>query len=314
MCIDESGGQISRICVDSGSITPPQQALVQENFIMFSYRHAFHAGNHADVLKHAVLISLLKYMVRKDKPFLVIDTHAGAGAYSLDTGQATKKMEYVDGVAKLMGHHPLPELLKDYVNFIDRFNDKNELRRYPGSPTIAAQMTRSTDRLRFFEMHSTDYRLLAQYFPESDKRVQVKKEDGLAGLKASLPPPSKRALVLIDPSYENKQDYYAIPEAIKEALRRFEQGTYLIWYPKLQTGQSRRLPEVLRRSMRGDWLDVSLTVKKPTKDGFGMHGTGLFVVNPPYTLPGLLKESMPVLVERLGMDAGAGFSLDFQIA
>jgi 23S rRNA (adenine2030-N6)-methyltransferase len=287
---------------------------------MFSYRHAFHAGNHADVLKHAVLISLLKYLTQKDKPFWVVDTHAGAGAYSLDTGQATKKEEYAEGVARLIGQDGLPALLKDYVNFVHAFNDRKGLRRYPGSPTIAARLTRPDDRLRFFEMHSTDYRLLSQLFGDADKRVQVKKEDGLAGLKALLPPPatSRRALVVIDPSYEDKRDYMAIPAAVHDGLRRFPEAVFLVWYPLLQIGAARRMPEQLQRGMKGegghDWLNVSLTVRKPAKDGFGMHGTGLFVVNPPYVLPGLLQAAMPVLVERLGIDDTASFKLDYEIA
>jgi 23S rRNA (adenine2030-N6)-methyltransferase len=287
---------------------------------MFSYRHAFHAGNHADVLKHAVLIALLKYLTQKDKPFWVIDTHAGAGAYSLDTGQATKREEYAEGVARLVGAAGLPPLLKDYVSFVEAFNEGKELRRYPGSPTISSQLARANDRLRFFEMHSTDHRLLAQMFGGAEPRVQVKKEDGLAGLRALLPPPpaSRRALVVIDPSYEDKRDYQTVPEAVNDALRRFAQGVFLVWYPLLQLGQARRMPEQLQRAMQGenghDWLNVTLTVKKPAKDGFGMHGSGLFVINPPYVLPGLLQAALPVLVERLGLDGAAGFKLDYEIA
>lgn len=282
---------------------------------MHSYRHAFHAGNHADVLKHAVLISILKYMTQKEKPVLLVDTHAGAGAYSLDTGQATKKMEYADGVARFFGARNLPDLLKDYVAFVGTFNGgKGTLRRYPGSPSIVAKLTRDIDRLRFFETHSTDFRLLSQLFPESDKRVQVRKEDGLFGLKALLPPATKRALVLIDPSYENKRDYQLVPEAVHDALRRFPLGVYMVWYPILPLGPARRMPDQLRRSMKGDWMNVSVTVKRPSKDGLGMHGSGLFIVNPPYVLPALLQAALPAFVEGMGMDDGAGFSLDYQIA
>ena len=287
---------------------------------MYSYRHAFHAGNHADVLKHAVLVALLRYLGQKEKPFWVIDTHAGAGAYEFHSDEARKNAEHEGGVIRLLDATGLPPLLADYVATVRAFNTGGRITRYPGSPFLADRLSRPIDRLRFFEMHSTDHRLLAQRFPEGekgDKRAIVRREDGFAGLKSLLPPPpaSRRALVVIDPSYEDKRDYARVRDALEDALGRFAQGVYAVWYPMLQLGQARQLPERLRAlCAERDWLDVSLTVQAPSKDGYGMHGSGMFVVNPPYTLPALLDEAMPVLVERLGMDAGAGYQLAHRIS
>ena len=286
---------------------------------MFSYRHAFHAGNHADVLKHAVLVALLKYMGQKDKPYWVIDTHAGAGAYEFHSDEATKNAEHESGVIRLLNASGLPSLLSDYLTTIRAFNTGAKMTRYPGSPFLADRLARPIDRLRFFEMHSTDHRLLSQRFPEGDardKRVIVRREDGFAGLKSLLPPPavSRRALVVMDPSYEDKRDYARVRDAIEDALKRFPQGVYAIWYPMLQKSSSRQLPERLRSLGSGrDWLDVSLTVKSLAKDGFGMHGSGMFIFNPPYTLPGLLRDAMPVLVDKLGLDGGAKFDLAWEV-
>jgi 23S rRNA (adenine2030-N6)-methyltransferase len=286
---------------------------------MYSYRHAFHAGNHADVLKHAVLVALLKYLGQKDKAFWVIDTHAGAGAYEFHSGEATKNAEHEGGVVRLLDEKGLPPLLADYLAAVRAFNTGKRITQYPGSPFLADRLTRPIDRLRFFEMHSTDHRLLSHRFPEAekgDKRAIVKREDGFAGLKSLLPPPaaSRRALVIIDPSYEDKREYARVRDAVADSLGRFAQGIYAVWYPILQLGQARQLPERLRSLGAGrDWLDVSLTVRSPSKDGYGMHGSGMFIMNPPYTLPGLLEAAMPVLVARLGLDAGAGYQLAYEI-
>jgi 23S rRNA (adenine2030-N6)-methyltransferase len=286
---------------------------------MLSYRHAFHAGNHADVLKHTVLISVLKYFGQKDKPYWVIDTHAGAGAYQLDSQESAKVREADGGVHRLRElakTTKLPPILADYLHFVADLNDRKDWTRYPGSPAIAASLTRADDRLRFFEMHTTDHRLMAHRF-EKDARVQVKREDGFAGLKALLPPPSRRSLVLIDPSYEMKTDYRAVSEAINDALRRFPDGTYAVWYPILSLTAAHRLPEILRKAAqthKANWLDVQLKVKRPPKANFGMYGSGMFLINPPWNLPALLEPAMPILAETLGLDEGKGFLLEHAIA
>jgi 23S rRNA (adenine2030-N6)-methyltransferase len=168
---------------------------------------------------------------------------------------------------------------------------------------------REQDRLRLFEMHSRDARLLQENF-QQEKRVVVEAGDGFAGLKACLPPPSRRALVLIDPSYEDKQDYERVFHSLKESLVRFPGGTYALWYPQLTRLDAHDLPQRLKRLPAKGWLHVALRVNTPNKDGFGMHGSGMFVLNPPWTLHARLQETLPFLVETLALDAGAGFTLE----
>jgi 23S rRNA (adenine2030-N6)-methyltransferase len=281
---------------------------------MLSYRHAFHAGNHADVLKHLVLVQLTRYLGQKDKPFMVIDTHAGAGAYALDSGYAVKLAEYKEGIGRLWGHNDLPPPLAEYVDLVRRLNPDRRLQAYPGSPFIALWTMREQDRLRLFELHSKDARLLQENFQDAGKQVIVESGDGFAGLKSLLPPPSRRALVLIDPSYEDKQDYERVFHALKDALTRFPGGIYAQWYPQLTRLDAHELPQRLKRLPAKSWLHVALRVSTPSKDGFGMHGSGMFVLNPPWTLHATLASVMPFLAETLALDAGAGFTLEQQEA
>ncbi len=280
---------------------------------MLSYRHAFHAGNHADVLKHLVLVELAQYLAQKDKPFWYVDTHAGAGAYALDSGYAVKLAEYKDGIGRLWGRNDLPAALKAYVELVRKLNPERRLVAYPGSPYFALWTMREGDRLRLFELHSKDARLLHENFGDAGKQVLVESGDGFAGLKALLPPPPRRALVLIDPSYEDKQDYERVVQALKEALVRFPGGTYALWYPQLTRLDAHELPRRLKH-LGSKWLHVALRVRTPSKDSFGMHGSGIFVVNPPWTLHATLAEVMPYLAQVLALDAGAGFTLEQQDA
>ena len=181
---------------------------------------------------------------------------------------------------------------------------------YPGSPYFALWTLREQDRLRLFELHSKDARLLAENFSADGARVIVEPNDGFAGLKAILPPPPRRALTLIDPSYEEKQDYDRVYHALKDALARFAGGTYAVWYPQLTRLDARDLPERLKRLPAKSWLHVALRVREPAKDGFGMHGSGMLVLNPPWTLHNALAETMPYLVQVLGNDPGAGYVLE----
>ena len=277
---------------------------------MLSYRHAFHAGNHADVLKHLVLVQLTRYLGQKDKPFWYIDTHAGAGAYALDSGYAAKLAEYKEGIGRLWSRNDLPPALADYVDLVRKFNPDRRLRAYPGSPWFARATMRAIDRLRLFELHSKDARLLHENFCDAGKALIIEAGDGFAGLKALLPPPPRRALVLIDPSYEDKQDYERVFHALKASLTRFSAGSYVLWYPQLTRLEAHELPARLKRLPAANWLHVALRVATPAKDGFGMHGSGLFVVNPPWTLHATLAEVMPYLVHVLGVDAGAGYTLE----
>jgi len=277
---------------------------------MLSYRHAFHAGNHADVLKHLVLVQLNRYLGQKDKPFWVIDTHAGAGLYALDTGYATQLKEFESGIGKLWARKDLPAPVAEYVELVRAINPDGKLRFYPGSPWLAFKTMRPQDSLRLFELHSSDSRILQDNFSDHARRVTISSANGFDALKALLPPPPRRALVLIDPSYEMREDYQLVITALKDGLTRFANGTYAIWYPQLAKVEARQLPEKLKRLPVKSWLNVSLSVHAPTSDGFGMHGSGMFIVNPPWTLHKTLAEIMPWLVQVLGQDAGASFVLE----
>jgi 23S rRNA (adenine2030-N6)-methyltransferase len=281
---------------------------------MLSYRHAFHAGNHADVLKHLVLVQLTTYLTQKDKPFWYIDTHSGAGAYALDSGYAVKLCEYKDGIGRLWTRNDLPEALATYVDLVRKLNPDRRLQAYPGSPYFALWTLREQDRLRLFELHSKDARLLQETFKDAGRQVIIEPTDGFAGLKSLLPPAPRRALVLIDPSYEDKQDYERVFHELRDALTRFPGGTYALWYPQLTRLDAHELPQRLKRLPAKSWLHVALRVNEPAKDGFGMHGSGMFILNPPWTLHKTLEEVMPYLTEVLALDKGAGYTLEQQEA
>jgi 23S rRNA (adenine2030-N6)-methyltransferase len=280
---------------------------------MLSYRHAFHAGNHADVLKHYVLGLVLAHTKQKDKPFWYIDTHAGAGMYSLQDGYATQNQEFKEGISKLLSAKNLSQPLADYVAQIQSFNTGSELSFYPGSPMVAESFMRADDRMRLFELHPNDYKLLSENFEGFGKQAKVEMQNGFKGLKSCLPPPPRRAVVLIDPPYEDKQDYLYVVDAIKDSLRRFPTGTYIVWYPLLQRPEPAEMLDELLALNLPDWLHVTLSVESPSEEGFGMYGSGLFIINPPWTLPKTLAETMPVLTALLALDETASFTLDSQI-
>lgn len=277
---------------------------------MLSYRHAFHAGNHADVLKHLVLIQVLRHFNLKDKPWWFVDTHAGAGAYRLDSVHARKNAEYESGISRLWDQDDPPPPVADYIEQVRAFNPDGKLRLYPGSPQFAFQCGREADRLRLFELHSSDVELLAKHFAHAGRRVAIRQADGFAEIKSVLPPPPRRGVTLIDPSYEDKRDYVRVIAAVKECISRFADGTIIIWYPELQRGDARQLPEKLRKLAPAEWLQVSLTVHAPQQDGFGMHGSGLIVINPPWNLAETLKPVMPWLATMLAQDETASYTLE----
>jgi 23S rRNA (adenine2030-N6)-methyltransferase len=253
---------------------------------------------------------------------MVIDTHAGAGMYQLDSDYATKSGESSDGVAKLWERKDLPPAIAEYVALIRNLNPAGKLRHYPGSPFIAERCMRSEDRLRLFELHSTDAKLLlenvrkleahaaANGIKHRGKRIIAERSDGFAALKALLPPPSRRALVLIDPPYENKDDYRKVKVALEDAQKRFMSGTYAVWYPVLSRSESQQLPERLKRGAQSDWLQVTLLVGAAVDaDGRGLNASGMFILNPPWTLENTLRECLPWLTETLARDHTAQYTL-----
>lgn len=277
---------------------------------MLSYRHAYHAGSHADILKHLVLMLCLEHMNTKEKAYTVVDTHAGAGMYLLGTPQARQTGEYAEGIGRLWARTDLPAPLGRLLAVLGAVNGDGRLQRYPGSPWIAAHLARPRDRLRFAELHPTDHALLRRTFEAQEPRVTVERSDGLMLLKAALPPPSKRGLVLIDPSYEMKNEYLKVAQAIKDALQRFATGTYLVWYPLLPLLEASQLPQKLKKAGAGHWLQATLQVRSPSGESRGMRGSGMFVINPPWTLAAQLEQTLPFLANVLAQDAGATWQVD----
>ena len=276
---------------------------------MLAYRHAFHAGNHADVLKHTVLTLLLRYMNKKDKSYRLVDTHAGAGGYSLEGRYAQKKGEFEQGIGRLWTRDDLPEAVADYVDLVRRFNPQGPLEQYPGSPAFAQMVLRAQDQLRLFELHPTDHRILESYLG-SVKGAEVKNADGFDGLKSQLPPSSRRAVVLMDPSYEGHGDYGRVIATLRDALERFAEGVYMVWYPQVQKLEAAQLPRRLESLAPKAWLHARLTVQEPDSQGFGLAGSGVFIINPPFTLHEQLLTVLPYLVDVLGQYDGANYLLE----
>ena len=293
---------------------------------MFSYRHAFHAGNHADVLKHIVLLAVLRYMTQKDKALNVIDTHAGAGLYRLDGDYAKTSAEAAEGFMRLAAlgpKAPLAPVILDYLETVASFNSGGQWNIYPGSPFIIQQQISDRDKLKLFEIHPTDSKNLTANVAQLEvgRQVAILREDGFEGLKKFLPPPSRRALVLCDPSYEIKHDYARVQAMVSDAMVRFPTGTYAVWYPIIPRPEAHDVPKKLKtlanKSGRS-WLSASLTVKnsKLIMDAEGdmqrpgLPASGMFLINPPHTLHAQLAAALPQLVTHLGQDQHASFMLE----
>ena len=291
---------------------------------MFSYRHAFHAGNHADALKHTVLIALLRHLTQKETALTVIDTHAGAGLYRLDSEFAETSGEAEEGIRRLIddaGKETLAPALQDYLDLVASFNNRGSWRVYPGSPFICQRLLREHDRLKLYEMHPTDAKTLDANVAQLDagRQVAVLREDGFGCVTKFLPPPSRRALLLCDPSYEIKSDYARVATLVTEALKRFATGTYAVWYPIIPRPEAHDLPrrlKTLATKAGKPWLHATLTVKssKMAAGGEGkrpgLPASGMFVINPPHTLKALLQPALPQLVALLGQDRNASHTLE----
>jgi 23S rRNA (adenine2030-N6)-methyltransferase len=263
---------------------------------MLSYRHSFHAGNFADVLKHIVLVEILEYLNRKEKGFHYIDTHAGAGLYDLQSEHAAKLGEWEQGVGKLK-REDWPELAR-YFAVIDYFNAAGSSSAYPGSPLIAQNLMREQDRATLFELHPTDFDLLKEN-TATDKRILVMQKDGFKGLLSQLPPPSRRGLVLIDPSYEVKTDYETVVSTLKQAHRKFATGIYALWYPVVDR---QRIDEMEKQLMLSGIRDIQRYELglHPDAEALGMTAAGIIVINPPWTLRDKMNQVLPKLASALG--------------
>ncbi|MEC4750554.1 23S rRNA (adenine(2030)-N(6))-methyltransferase RlmJ [Methylomicrobium sp. Wu6] len=271
---------------------------------MLSYRHAFHAGNFADVLKHIVLVHIIEHLKKKDKPFCYIDTHAGAGMYALNSEPALKNREFDGGIAKLWRQEGLPAGVRRYVDVVGQFNQGNELLRYPGSPLIAASLMRKDDKLFLYDLHSTEFKFL-HALVEKDRRIRTFHADGLIDSLGLLPPRERRGLVLIDPSYELSNDYRLVAETLKKMHRRFATGTYALWYPVVERQRIRRLERALQETGIADIALFELAVA-PDSKGHGMTASGMIVINPPWALASEMRLELPWLAQALGAEGRGG--------
>ena len=271
---------------------------------MLSYRHGFHAGNFADVLKHTVLVHMLEYMTQKDKPLRIIDTHAGAGVYKLNGPQAQKNREFDNGIGQLWDCKQPPAAIARLLDLVHKVNSNTQLQLYPGSPLIAQTLMRPIDRLYLHELHPADFQFLRDCMRD-DKRVKVLHEDGFAGMQALLPPPNRRALVLLDPSYEVKNDYQVLVKQVVQAHKRFATGTFAIWYPVVLRQRIDEMELALKKSgiKNIQLMEFGL---QPDNPEHGMTSSGMIVINPPWTLWRAMEETLPWLVQTLSED-GKGF-------
>lgn len=277
---------------------------------MLSYRHSYHAGNFADVLKHIVLMELLQHMVKKEKAFSYIDTHSGAGLYHLRSDHAEKLQEYQQGIAKLF-NLDWPELAA-YQAAVKAVNTGNDLTFYPGSPMLATQYLRSQDQAWCFELHPEDSVFLTNNLRQY-RQARVRREDGLKGLLSLLPPESRRALVLIDPSYEIKSDYDEVFQTVVKAHKKFATGTYAIWYPVVDRARINRLDKQLISSgiTNIQRYELGLDADSSTR---GMTSSGMFIINPPWQLMETMTVLLPKLVKALGENTGAFYRADILVA
>lgn len=274
-----------------------------------NYRHSYHAGNHADVFKHAVLLRMSQLMQRKEAPYCYLDSHAGTALYDLQGEASGKTGEYLDGIARLWGRKDLPALLQGYVDSVGEQNQDTDLRYYPGSPQLIAAGLREQDRMILSELHPEDAATLREHF-NGDPRVAVHQRDGYELAKAFLPVPEKRALWLLDPPFERGDDFDRCLTAMQVAIQRMRQTVIAFWYPikderllrdfYRQTADA-GLPKVLR---------VELTVR-PADTSLGLNGSGLMLVNPPWPLWEELEEALPWLASQLAQSGTGAWRMDW---
>lgn len=275
-----------------------------------NYRHAFHAGNHADVLKHAILVRLLKLLTRKDKPLACLDSHAGVGLYDLLGPQASKTDEWREGIGRLWLAEGLPEILADYRELVRALNPDGALRYYPGSPEIARRLTRAGDRVLLNEKHPEDAAQLKDNMA-GERRVKVQQADGWLMPRALLPVAEKRALLLIDPPFEEAGDLERCVEALTSAIARMRQTVVAIWYPIKDERQLKRFYQDLAKSGAPKLLRAELWVH-PTDNPAGLNGSGLAIANPPWPLEQELPALLADLAQRMQQSQG-GWRVDWLI-
>jgi len=267
-----------------------------------NYRHAYHAGNFADVMKHALLAQVIGYIKRKEKPFFCLDTHAGGGQTGLSSDAAQKTGEFHDGIARIFARNAPHPALVPYLDCLRSLGCDESLALYPGSPLIARSLGRPGDRFAFCELHPDDAGELKRLF-KSDAQSAVHQMDGYQALKSMLPPKERRGLVLIDPPFESRDEFDRIFASLREALRRWPEGSYLIWYPVKDPSVSGAFLERMERDGPDKTLLSELHIRQA--DPARLSGCGLLIVNPPWTLPEIAAGLMPWLAEALAQGDGA---------
>ena len=275
---------------------------------MLSYQHVYHAGNYADVLKHIVLVQALKHLKTKDKLLCYIDTHAGSGEYKLHSGESQKNQEFLGGIGALWGREGLPGCIADYVKLIKEFNHFEQLSRYPGSPLIASLLLGNKDRLFLYERHTAESRLLNDIV-KKDKRIKAFRADGLTDSLGLLPPKENRGLIFIDPSYEIKNEYQTVVDALKAMHKRFATGCYCLWYPVVARKRNQYMERALQTSGIKNIQLFELGIQ-PDSDEHGMTACGMIAVNPPWTLSADMKQVLPWLAETLGQNQQGHYRIE----
>lgn len=263
---------------------------------MLSYQHEYHAGNHADVLKHAVLALLIDALQRKPKPIRVIDSHAGAGSYDLTSREAQQGREFAEGIGRVLDARPVPPELARYLGAVEALNGGDVLHRYPGSPQLARMLLGDDDHLELFELHGQAFASLEATFG-ADRRVHLHRRDAFEGVPAVLPPPERRGLVLIDPAYERREEFNRVLETLPVLQRRWPNGVYAVWYPVLRKPEARAYARQLRALEMPRLFQVELQIAPA--GSFGLFGSGLVIANLPYGLDAQLKTIVPWLHRRL---------------
>lgn len=276
-----------------------------------NYRHVYHAGNFADVVKHVILTMLITSLQRKETPFCYIDTHAGTGYYDLLSDFASKSKEYTGGIEKVIQQNDAPPIVKKYLYCVHQINNKltnskyASLRYYPGSPMIARQLIRPIDKIIACELQPEEYQSLRNTF-SGDKQVAIHHMDGFLGLKAFLPPTERRGLVLIDPPYENPDEFTRIAHSLPISLKRWETGVYAIWYPIKEKIQVERFYRALKQSVKQPVLAIELTIYPDLLNH--LNGCGLVIINPPWQFHEAVNEMLPWLWKSLTINNQGGFT------
>lgn len=292
------------------------KATRHETSANMNYRHAYHAGNFADVVKHVILSRIVEYLKRKDQAFRVIDTHAGIGLYDLRGTEAGKTSEWTGGISRVFdavekGEIPEAaiELLQPYLDVVRAVNDGKELRHYPGSPLLTRHLLRKQDRLSALELHPQDAKKLAKLF-DGDYQARVIELDGWLSLGAHMPPKEKRGLVLVDPPFEIEGEFDRLVDGLVKAYKRFPGGTYALWYPVKDRKETERFSKRLRETEIPKIMRIELAIRAPSLEP-RLDGTGMIVVNPPYTLESEMQTLLPCLTKLLSEEKGSNFSIQW---